>query len=96
MQKSDMVFLGLAAAGLAAIVIWRNSLPSLLNGIPVSSQDDASPSGPTWLVYNDPWGYNAALGGANYSVMPSRTVGQVGQVGDMGATQNFSSDCGCE
>ena len=94
MNKTDMVLLGLAGAAIVAIILYRDT--NILSGVPVlnsqPSTDDGN--GPAWLVYNQPWGYNAALGGVNFAVSPSRSTGQLGQVGDFGAQQSFT-DCGC-
>lgn len=96
MGNTEKTVLALAAVALVAIVIWRNGVPSFGIGVPVdSSQQSATDSGPSWLVYNQPWGYNAALGGVNFAVAPSRSVGQVGQVGNLGDANSFAYDCGC-
>ena len=82
---------------LVALVLWKAKSNLSPNGVPVTqSQDpmDDTGSGPGWLTYNQPFGYNPALGGVGYAVMPTRSIGSVGQVGDFGAQTNFQLDAG--
>lgn len=96
MTNAEKTILILAGVALVAVVIWRNGVPDFGVAIPVdNSQQTPTDKGPAWLVYNQPWGYNAALGGVNFAVTPSRSVGQVGQVGQLGADSSFAYDCGC-
>lgn len=100
MGNSEKVFLALMGVALVAVILWRDKLPAIFNGPDVVVTPDSvdnsgnamSATGPSWLVYNQPYMFNAAMG----NVLPTRSIGQVGQVGDLGAAENFTyNDCGC-
>lgn len=88
MNDFEKVALALAALGIVAVLIYRDPAQSPET---IDQPMSVRRTGPAYLTYNYPWGNNAAIG----NVLPTTSVGQVGQsVNQLGEATDFSN-CGC-
>lgn len=106
MNPDERTLMLLAGAALAALILWRTTAPFRVSSLTVATggtpiqaagysqvpTPELMANGPDYLIANAPWFYTPAVG----NVMPSTTVGQVGQVSENPSTFSMvGEDCGC-
>ena len=94
MPTQEKIIIAVSLLAIVAIVIWRNGAPWMDDTPTLEQSQDAQATlyktGPGYLVANSPYLGNPAVG----NVIPSRSMGMVGQQGQWGAFEDFT-DCGC-
>ncbi len=90
MSNTEKIMLALVALGIVAVLMYRG-VPGASPEVVEVGDAPASQAGPAFLTYNLPWANNPPVG----NVLPSRSMGQAGQVGQRGSFQNFSPTDPC-